>query len=90
MANDTESIIQRINEELATMQGSAISKDGSVNVTTDAAGRIVDLWIADWAMEVHGAARLADIIIDRHRVAMFQVIDRASRTFDSKGIGSRE
>lgn len=65
------------------MRGSARSQDGSVSIVTDVGGRITDLWIADWAMEQHGPQRLAELIMDRHRVALDSAHSAALRAFDN-------
>ncbi|MFD3704503.1 hypothetical protein ACFWUP_15285 [Nocardia sp. NPDC058658] len=53
-------------------------------IETDLGGRITDLWIADWAMEQHGPQRLAELIMDKHRVALGSAFDEASRIFETE------
>lgn len=77
--------IQRINDQLAEIRGSARAKDGSVSIVTDVGGRITELWLADWAMEQHGPQRLAELIMDRHRAALDGAQEVALRAFDPQG-----
>ncbi|MEV5837244.1 YbaB/EbfC family nucleoid-associated protein [Nocardia sp. NPDC052112] len=73
--------IQRINERLAAVRGSARSSDGSVSIETDAGGRITDLYIADYAMD-NGPQHLANLIIDRHRAALGNAEAAAVQLFE--------
>ncbi|WP_280382371.1 YbaB/EbfC family nucleoid-associated protein [Nocardia wallacei] len=75
--------IQRINERLAGIRGSARSTDGSVAIETDVGGRITSLYLADYAME-NGPDRLASLIVDRHRAALAEAESEATRVFDNR------
>lgn len=80
--HDRAQDIQRINEQLAGIRGSARAQDGSVIIETDVAGRITELWVADWAMEHHGPERFAGLIMNRHKAALESALDVATQAFD--------
>lgn len=72
--------IARINAELAEIRGSIRSRDGSVRIETDVAGRITAIWLADYAMD-DGPDHLATVSADTHRLALAEAMVAAERTF---------
>lgn len=75
--------IARINAELAQYRGRSRSSDGAVAIEVDPSGYITSIYIADYAMD-GGPDRLAELIADRHRVAMNDVQQQALRLYESK------
>ncbi|MGI5219765.1 hypothetical protein [Nocardia sp. CA-290969] len=65
-SSDRAAEIARINAKLAEIRGSIRSRDGSVHIETDVAGRITKIWLADYAMD-DGPDHLAKVIADTHR-----------------------
>ncbi|WP_188828787.1 YbaB/EbfC family nucleoid-associated protein [Nocardia camponoti] len=72
--------MDELTAQLAPLRGIARAADGSVSIETDATGEITRLYLADYAMD-DGADHLAATIIDRHRVAMNIVDERAAQVF---------
>ncbi|MFI1461316.1 YbaB/EbfC family nucleoid-associated protein [Nocardia carnea] len=82
--SDRAAEIARINAELAEIRGSIRSRDGSVLIETDVAGRITKIWLADYAMD-DGPDHLATVIADTHRLALAEAMATAERTFNGTG-----
>lgn len=80
-SSDRAAEIARINAELAEIRGSIRSRDGSVQIETDVAGRITRIWLADYAMD-DGPDHLATVISDTHRLALAEATATAERIFN--------
>ncbi|WP_280456576.1 YbaB/EbfC family nucleoid-associated protein [Nocardia carnea] len=79
-SSDRAAEIARINAELAEIRGAIRSRDGSVRIETDVAGRITNIWLADYAMD-DGPDHLATVIADTHRLALAEAMAAAERAF---------